>query len=157
MLEKKWTFCSDDCRISFLLESCWKKYLWSSWNKMVFNCRVVGQIIYRSFIDREFTLTSCVCHSDTRFSKTHMSVEEEIGKKCTSLTLEVLWMVLQKCTLQMCMVILCAVLSGVLVLVSVSVIFFYTQVFRLLNRVSQTLLIRLMILSGVILPFITFH
>lgn len=66
-------------------------------------------------------------------------------------------MVLQKCTLQMCMVILCAVLSGVLVLVSVSVIFFCTQVFRLLNRVSQTLLIRLMILSGVILPFITFH
>lgn len=66
-------------------------------------------------------------------------------------------MVLQKCTLQICMVILCAVLSGVLVLVSVSVIFFYTQVFRLLNRVSQTLLIRLMILSGVILPFITFH
>lgn len=55
---------------------CWKvvgkNSCYHLGNKMIFNCRVVGQIIYRSFINREFTLTSCVCHSDAQFNKTHV-------------------------------------------------------------------------------------
>lgn len=52
-----------------------------------------------------------------------MSVQDKIVEVHIT-NKEVLWMTLQKCTLEMYMVILCAVLNGVLVLVGVSVRFF---------------------------------
>lgn len=68
-----------------------------------------------------------------------------------------MWIILQTYILQLYMVILCAVLSGVVVLISVS--FFYTQVFRLLSKEFHRLfLTRIMILCGAVwpsLPFIT--
>lgn len=63
-----------------------------------------------------------------------MSVQDKIVEVHIT-SKEVLWMILQKCTLEMYMVILCAVLSGVLVLVGVSVRFF--SILRYLDSLTK--------------------